>query len=82
MGILSRNQCLLSVLTEGEIEASRKRREHVGGFVRHCYRMIRHEPRDAKIVIHLEDRGKSNGVSWIKLDDHFKTNELAKMVFG
>lgn len=36
-----------------------------------------HRPSNAEIVSHLEERGNSNDLSWIKPDDHFKVDELA-----
>lgn len=66
----------LPVLTEVEIEVARQRRAHVSNFVRLYQGMNDRKPSDAKIARHLEYWGKSNDVSWIRLDDPFKVKEL------
>lgn len=64
------------ILTEREIEAAQQRRQHVGYIVQLYQGMTGDEPSDAEIASHLNDMGKSYGVSWVKPDDHFKAGEL------
>lgn len=64
------------VLTEEEIEASYKMREHIDSFIKTYRGVIGLEPSDAEIAHHLECRGQSDDVSWISPNDHYKADVL------
>ena len=65
------------VLSDVEIQATKLMREHADDFFHTYWRAHNREPNDAKIMIHMEYLGRSDVVSWIKLDGHFKVDELS-----
>lgn len=65
------------VLTKGEIQVVKLMREHVDNFIQVYWRTSYCEPSDAEIRAHLECRGRSDVVSWIKHEEHFKVDKLS-----
>lgn len=52
-------------------------RELINDFIQVYWRAHNREPNDVQIRIHMEYWSKSDVVSWVKPDEHFKFNEIS-----
>ncbi|KAL5075450.1 hypothetical protein RYX36_014434 [Vicia faba] len=69
---------LAPILTEEEIQAIRRMREHADKFIQLFVMTNNRELSDAEVKAYWDLQSMSDVVSWITLDDHFKVDHLAR----
>lgn len=68
----------IPVLFDVEIQVAKLKRERISDFFQVYWRTHNYELSDAEIRTHLEYRGRSYVVSWVKLGKFFKVYELSR----